>query len=53
MTNAFTTTGPSAIKLKQKSLKQMRQDATRTNRMEPLCAKHDNDKTQKMLKAAI
>jgi hypothetical protein len=53
MTNAFTTTGPSTIKLRQKSKKQMTKDATRKNVEAPLCAFIPPEKAQKIRKAAI
>ena len=51
--NAFNATGPSQIKLKQKSLKQIKDDATRVNRFEPLCTKNDPDKTQRIVRTSI
>ena len=53
MPNAFTTTGPSTIKLRQKSIKQIHQDATRKNREQPICAFIPAEKAQKLRKAAI
>lgn len=54
--NCFDWRGPSQT-LDQygriKTQRQMLLDATRVNRQEPLCAKHDTDKTQRMQKAAI
>ena len=55
-TNAFNWRGPSQTLDKYGRIKTERQmllDATRVNRQEPLCAKHDTDKTQRMQKAAI
>ena len=53
MTNAFTETRPSQIKFKQQSPKQRKDAATRVNRNEPLCAKFDAEKTQRIMKASI
>lgn len=53
MSNAFTTTGPSTIKLRQKSVKQMRRDATRKNSYEPLCIPVPAEKAQKLRKTTI
>lgn len=52
-TNAFTETGPSQIKFKQQSTKQLKQSATRVNRSEPACTKNDFDKTQRIQRSAI
>ena len=51
--NAFTTTGPSTIKLRQKSKKQMAKDATRKNAEAPLCAFVPPERAQKIRKTAI
>lgn len=53
MSNAFDTTGPSQIKLRQKSTKQMAKDATRKNSYQPLCAFVPPERAQKLRKAAI
>ena len=53
MTNAFTTTGPSTIKLRQKSKKQMTKDATRKNQHMPICALVPAERAQKIRKTAI
>jgi hypothetical protein len=53
MTNAFDTTGPSRVKLRQKTTKQMAKDATRENKEAPLCAFIPPEKAQKIRKAAI
>jgi hypothetical protein len=52
-TNAFTATGPSQIKFKQQSTKQIKQYATRVNRYEPLCTKSDPDKQQRIQRTPI
>ena len=53
MSNAFGTRGPSQVKLRQKTTKQMVKDATRKNREAPACAFVPPEKAQKMRKAAI
>lgn len=50
--NAFTIPAAS-IKFKQQSAKQRKDSATRVNRNEPLCAKFDAEKTQRIQKALI
>lgn len=53
MSNAFNTTGPSQIKFKQKSVKQIRQDATRKNKFDPMCSQVPVERAQKLRKAVI
>ncbi len=50
--NAFTLPAQ-GIQIRQKSLKQMKQSATRVNRFEPLCTKSDPDKQQRIERSAI
>ena len=52
MTSPFTATGPSTVKLREKSRKQMAKDATRKNREAPISV-FVPEKYQKMRKAAI
>ena len=53
MTSPFNTTGPSTIKLREKSRKQTVKDATRKNREAPACIFVPPEKYQKLRKAAI
>ena len=50
--NAFTLPA-SGIAFKQQSPKQRKDAATRVNRNEPLCTKHDHEKTKRIERAAI
>lgn len=50
--NAFTLPA-TGIQLRQQSVKQIKQSATRVNRYEPLCTKNDFDKKQRIEKASI
>jgi hypothetical protein len=50
--NAFTIP-PKGIPIRQQSVKQIKQSATRVNRFEPLCTKSDPDKTQRIERASI
>ena len=50
--NAFTLPA-TGIQIRQKSAKQIKDDATRVNRFEPACTKNDFDKTQRIVRTSI
>lgn len=50
--NAFTIPAK-GIQIRQQSPKQRKDAATRVNRNEPLCTKHDHEKTKRIERAAI